>query len=1226
MEDKPRLGGKKVEEVMELMFSNRRWSLDLEARKRNEEKANSEAKQESRKTSMDICSRTVTSTRVERLLKQREMRRTRSSVSLSQDDEKHPLNMCSTPSFKGLPEANEGLGPESPSAKHSIERDGDLEGDGVESEGAQRLLVVANRLPVSAKKLADGSWLLQESAGGLVSALLGIHSHYDCTWIGWPGVFVEPGPDRDRLTKALAQRNCYPVYIDEDMLDLYYNGYCNNVLWPLFHYVPLPLEARLSETKNLQNQWKAYVQTNELFARGIMNLYQENDILWLHDYHVMLLPKMLKEIKPSMKVGWFLHTPFPSSEIYRALPRREEILRGVLKADLIGLHTYDYARHFVSACTRILGLEGTPEGVEDNGQVTRVAAFPIGINPERFTQALETEIVKAHIEELKERFGGRKVMLGVDRLDMIKGIPQKLLAYEMFLDENPSWCDRVLLVQIAVPSRTHVPEYQRLASLVHEMVGRINGRFGTLGSMPIHHLDRSLSFHELCALYALTDVALVTPVRDGMNLVSYEVVACQSKNAGVLVLSEFAGAAQSLGAGAILVNPWNVSDLAAAIEEALTMGDAERRERHRQNFMHVTVHTSQAWADTFVSELNDTHVEAAIRTMRTPPMVEVPEVVSGFKDSQERLIILGYATLCNAVEPTQRRAKRHFDNQKNMSQVHPTVIEALRVIASVPNVTLVIFSGCGRSRLEDEFDGLPVWLAAENGVFLRPPASEEEEEEEELPQWLCTADSMSMDWLESVQLVFDYFCERTPRSFVETRETSLVWNYKYADPEFGMIQARDLLQHLVTGPISNAPVDVIQGQKSVEVRQVGVSKAAAIDRILTATVAHQPHRHSLPPPSTTPVDFVLCVGHFMGRDEDIFTYFEECSEVPGRPAEEAELGRGELDGGILTTATADLIGVESSSRAAARKRGQQLSLDAQESAFLANVVTDGKGRGGAPRPRAHTSGGGAADRSFHPPPHSRRSTINGGSRWELNVSEPPPPGDALPGQPRRHTFGGSLLNSPRELSGEQQALASSSGLLAATLSLPQLLAEGLNLEGGRRLGRAHSDHLAAEWGGHESRPCTPKLRSLSQADDDYAWTRRGSMASNLGSNLNSEKGAKRLMVLKYLYTCTVNRKKSQARYYLSESSDVAELLSALADAMFDGVEHEHRPWAVPYSGRFSRTSSATTFTDAASSVEQAQIWKPTKIMANTIPRSTSMSSCSSYLESCEYPSEQTEQL
>jgi trehalose 6-phosphate synthase/phosphatase len=328
-----------------------------------------------------------------------------------------------------------------------------------------------------------------------------------------------------------------------------------------------------------------------------------------------------------------------------------ELLHSVLKADLIGFHTYDYARHFVSACTRILGLEGTPEGVEDNGVSTRVAAFPIGIDPERFTRALDTEGVRAHMAELRQRFAGRKIMLGVDRLDMIKGIPQKLLGFEKFLEEHPEWRDRVLLVQIAVPTRTNVREYKRLANQVHEIVGRINGRFGTLASVPIHHLDRSLAFDELCALYAVTDVCLVTSLRDGMNLVSYEYVACQSSNAGVLILSEFAGAAQSLGAGAILVNPWNVRDMAAAIEDALTMSEAERRERQRQNFFHITVHPAQAWADTFVSELNDTHVEAELRTKRIPPALSSRAACAAFASAKERLIMLGFnSTLTAAVE------------------------------------------------------------------------------------------------------------------------------------------------------------------------------------------------------------------------------------------------------------------------------------------------------------------------------------------------------------------------------------------------------------------------------------------------------------------------------------------------------------------------------------------------------------------------------------------------
>ncbi|KAK9830458.1 hypothetical protein WJX72_011880 [[Myrmecia] bisecta] len=738
-----------------------------------------------------------------------------------------------------------------------------------ESGAAQRLLVVANRLPVSAYKDKDGRWQLQVSAGGLVSALMGVSS-FRTLWIGWPGVYVDPGPDRDALSAALAKEGYLPVYLDPKTVDLHYNGFCNSVLWQLFHYVPLNMDSKLSETRTLQFQWAAHQEANRKFADTVFSHYEPGDVVWVQDYHLMLLPALLKQKKPKMKVGWFLHTPFPSSEIYRTLPVREEVLRAVLKADLIGFHTYDYARHFVSACTRILGLEGTPEGVEDNGSLTRVAAFPIGIDPDRFARALERADVRSNIAQLLNRYAGRKVMLGVDRLDMIKGIPQKLLAFEKFLEEHPEWRDKVLLVQIAVPSRTDVPEYQRLRSMVHEVVGRINGHYGTLTHVPIHHLDRQLSFHELCALYAITDVALVTSLRDGMNLVSYEYVACQSDNAGVLILSEFAGAAQSLGAGAILVNPWNITDMAAAIEDALTMSDQERRERHRQNYMHITIHTSQTWADTFISELNDTHVEAELRTKHIPPQLDVEAVVRDYKASKRRLLVLGYnATLTTAVE-APRQPKRHFDQMKAMMRVNPTVLESVKALCNDPATTVVIFSGSDKGKLEETFGDLDLWLAAENGIFMRAPPCQEHE----APEWLSLVDTPKKEWMESVQLVFDYFCERTPRSFVESRETSVVWNYKYADVEFGRLQARDLLQHLWTGPISNAPVDIVQGSKSVEVRPVGISKGLAMARIISCMA----ERNGV---FSVDYDFVLAAGHFLARDENIFTFFEGLKVKPG---------------------------------------------------------------------------------------------------------------------------------------------------------------------------------------------------------------------------------------------------------------------------------------------------------------------------------------------------------
>ncbi|KAL2476463.1 hypothetical protein Adt_37199 [Abeliophyllum distichum] len=719
----------------------------------------------------------------------------------------------------------------------------------------QRLLVVANRLPVSAVRRGEDSWSLDISAGGLVSALLGVRD-FEARWIGWAGVNVPDEIGQKTLTKELDEKRCIPVFLDEEVVHQYYNGYCNNILWPLFHYLGLPQEDRLATTRSFQSQFAAYKKANQMFADVVNKHYEEGDVVWCHDYHLMFLPKCLKEYNSKMKVGWFLHTPFPSSEIHRTLPSRTELLRAVLAADLVGFHTYDYARHFVSACTRILGLEGTPEGVEDQGKLTRVAAFPIGIDSDRFIRALEVPRVQELVKELKERFAGRKVMLGVDRLDMIKGIPQKILAFEKFLEENQKWHDKVVLLQIAVPTRTDVPEYQKLTSQVHEIVGRINGRFGTLTAVPIHHLDRSLDFHALCALYSVTDVALVTSLRDGMNLVSYEFVACQDSKRGVLILSEFAGAAQSLGAGAILVNPWNITEVAAAIGQALNMPAEEREKRHRHNFEHVTNHTAQQWAEFFVSELKDTDIEAEQRIRQVPPQLVVSDAIQRYLQSNNRLLILGFNS--TLTEPLDTPGRRGGDQIKEMElKLHPELKGPLTKLCTDPNTTIVVLSGSETHVLDDNFGEYNMWLAAENGMFLRPTNGD----------WMTTMpEHLNLDWIDSLKHVFEYFTERTPRSHWERRVTSLVWNYKYADIEFGRLQARDMLQHLWTGPFSNSSVDVVQGSRSVEVRAVGVTKGAAIDRILGEIV----HSKAI----SIPINYVLCIGHFLGKDEDVYKFFE----------------------------------------------------------------------------------------------------------------------------------------------------------------------------------------------------------------------------------------------------------------------------------------------------------------------------------------------------------------
>jgi trehalose 6-phosphate synthase/phosphatase len=351
---------------------------------------------------------------------------------------------------------------------------------------------------------------------------------------------------------------------------------------------------------------------------------------------------MLRAKKPSIKIGFFLHTPFPSSECYRLLPWREELLHGVLSCDLLGFHTHDYARHFRSACTKILGLNCSPEGVEIAGASVTVGTFPIGINPDRFLEMLESPTCKAQGQELAKKFKGKKIILGIDRLDYTKGLPHKLYAMEHFLQNNPQWIGKVILIQIAVPTRSEVAEYQNLASKVHELVGRINGRFSTLTDSPIQFLDTSIPFDYMCALYKLSDVIICSSIRDGMNLVAFEYIVCQQGNdqPGVLILSEFTGAAQSLGAGAIRVNPWHVEEMSDALRYALTMSPEERQDHHRFACEYVKTHTAQHWAESYLAALQNTPDRSNVPLFPEP--LNVPELLSVFSSSPgHRLIITG---------------------------------------------------------------------------------------------------------------------------------------------------------------------------------------------------------------------------------------------------------------------------------------------------------------------------------------------------------------------------------------------------------------------------------------------------------------------------------------------------------------------------------------------------------------------------------------------------------
>lgn len=479
-----------------------------------------------------------------------------------------------------------------------------------------RLLLVSNRLPITIKEVKEADrqpggarYAFSMSSGGLVTGLSGLSKTTKFLWYGWPGLEVPEAERAPMIDKLQTEYNAHPIFVPDDMADQHYNGFSNSILWPLFHYHP-------GEITFDESAWEAYKKVNYMFAETILNDVQDDDLVWVHDYHLMLLPEVLRSMigntRRNVRIGFFLHTPFPSSEVYRILPVREALLTGVLHCDLIGFHTYDYARHFLSSCSRILNTPTTPNGIEYAGRFVTVAAFPIGIDPEKFVEGLKEKKIQDRIANLKRKFEGVKLIVGVDRLDYIKGVPQKLHALEVFLTENPSWVGKIVLVQVAVPSRGDVEEYQNLRSTVNELVSRINGQFGTVEYMPIHFLHKSISFDELTALYAVSDVCLVSSTRDGMNLVSYEYIATQAGNHGVMILSEFTGAAQSLN-GSLIVNPWNTEELASAILEAVTMSPEKRKANFEKLEKYVFKYTSAWWGQNFVAELTRTGEEGVAR-------------------------------------------------------------------------------------------------------------------------------------------------------------------------------------------------------------------------------------------------------------------------------------------------------------------------------------------------------------------------------------------------------------------------------------------------------------------------------------------------------------------------------------------------------------------------------------------------------------------------------------
>jgi trehalose 6-phosphate synthase/phosphatase len=460
---------------------------------------------------------------------------------------------------------------------------------------SERLILVSNRLPVTAE-YQDQELTLVQSGGGLANGLKGARAREGSVWVGWPGDVPAGARLRAELTDRLDAEGLLPVFLTRAEFKGFYEEYSNASIWPVFHdlieQVPLDISG-----------WDMYQEINRRFAETVAGVTQPGDIVWVNDYHLLLAPAEIRKLVPGVRIGFFLHIPFPHSDMFRVLPQRRELLEGLLGADLLGFHTHAYADHFLSAAVALLGAKVQGSTVRHAGRQVRVGAYPMGIDAPTWEARARSTVVAKEVLALMQDAGKRKIMLGIDRLDYTKGLPRRLAAIERLFQRDPSLADRVRYIQVTFPSRETIASYAGLRRQISEMVGRINATYGTPRSLPIHLMLRSFPVEEVSALYGAADIMLVTPIRDGMNLVAKEFVASRLHDDGVLVLSEFAGAADEMPE-ALIVNPYDTEAMGAAIRQAIEMPTSQQRERMIKMRENVRRHDVHDWSATFIAELS----------------------------------------------------------------------------------------------------------------------------------------------------------------------------------------------------------------------------------------------------------------------------------------------------------------------------------------------------------------------------------------------------------------------------------------------------------------------------------------------------------------------------------------------------------------------------------------------------------------------------------------------
>jgi trehalose 6-phosphate synthase/phosphatase len=692
----------------------------------------------------------------------------------------------------------------------------------------QRCLLLSNRLPLTFNGTKHE---FTASSGGLVSAIKGL----DASKIGhefeWMGLVTDDvNLERIDELKKTSFNNllCHPIIVPKETYNFYYNDFCNDVLWPLFHYEHSIIQSN-------DRGWKSYQKINEIVANAIIHHAGQNDVIWIHDFHFFLVPGLIKSQRPDLKVGFFLHIPFPSSEIFRELPQRKEILLSVIESDLIGFHDLSYLTHFKSSLTRILGVNNN--FLDDQ----KTGIYPISIDTHHFQSLAHEKATNAFITRYAQTKKDIKWVLGIDRLDYIKGLILKLKSFDEFLTTFPEWIGLVQMVQVVIPSRTDVQEYRKLKSKIEQMVSSINGKFGSPDYMPVHYLYKTINENELSALYQLANVMYVGSQRDGMNLVSLEyVVSQQDNNPGTLLLSEFTGAHSTLSY-AISINPWDVVETAKRIKEALEQSLDKRRKEMISMRDFLKHYTSSEWAKIFIHDLNREHLHPAkVQSVSHDGQFPWMRKLKGKK-------VLFFCDLDGTLAPIAPLPSL-VSIQKETKQI-------LKELSRNHNLQFVVVSGRDKEFMQEQFidNKLNFPLAACHGAYSYSP---------ETSEWVNLIPYDSTQWKEKVLEIFSLYTARTPGSFVEDKGYAVTWHFRNSPPDFAEFLANKLFIELEES-LTSLPALVTKGKKVIEVKSLHASKGFFIQQWLKKQ-EYQP-------------EIILALGDD-NTDEDMFDFIQKNSE------------------------------------------------------------------------------------------------------------------------------------------------------------------------------------------------------------------------------------------------------------------------------------------------------------------------------------------------------------